>query len=177
MTPLVFPHFREIPPIAGTNYLDKWKTLHGFLTVPQTFAGPLSLHHDDVQRWNRDTNMSIAYTKDVDDVWQAPGVTIRDRRGDCEDYAILKYAALMSRAGLTEDYLRLVIGRIAAMPNAIGHAWCAAYLDDAWWVLDNKFHQLIHPDEYINWWPAVALWSDQVTFYSHIVVLNRELQV
>lgn len=61
----------------------------------------------DAQRWfleltriesvgilNRTVNLAIQYTKDGDDKWQSPLETLDRKRGDCEDYAILKLAIL-----------------------------------------------------------------------------------
>src|SRR6185369_7711478 len=44
----------------------------------------------------------------VDDHWSAPLETLQAGRGDCEDYAIVKYAALL-QAGVSESDVKLVI--------------------------------------------------------------------
>ena len=64
---------------------------------------------------NRAINLAIRPTSDlaqwgVPDRWSAPLVTLTTGHGDCEDYAIAKYVALMA-AGVAEDSVRLVIVR------------------------------------------------------------------
>jgi predicted transglutaminase-like cysteine proteinase len=44
----------------------------------------------------------------VADHWSDPFETLLSNRGDCEDYAILKYAALLE-AGIPEDDVKIVI--------------------------------------------------------------------
>lgn len=45
---------------------------------------------------NKAVNFAIRYQDDPADVWQTPNDTMKSGTGDCEDYAILKYAALKS---------------------------------------------------------------------------------
>ena len=64
---------------------------------------------------NRAINLAVRPMSDlaqwgVADLWSAPLATLTSGRGDCEDYAIAKYAALIA-AGFAEDDLRLVIVR------------------------------------------------------------------
>jgi predicted transglutaminase-like cysteine proteinase len=54
--------------------------------------------------------------------------------GDCEDYAIFKYA-LLRHLGMPADSLRIVLLRRKA--DGLGHAVLAAYLDDKIYILDN----------------------------------------
>jgi predicted transglutaminase-like cysteine proteinase len=64
---------------------------------------------------NREINLAIRPTGDlsqwgVPDRWSAPLETLSTGRGDCEDYAIAKYVALI-RAGLPREDIKLVIVR------------------------------------------------------------------
>ena len=59
----------------------------------------------------------------VADRWSAPLATLTSGRGDCEDYAIAKYVALIE-AGFAEDDVRLVIVRDIAIGE--DHAIVAA---------------------------------------------------
>ena len=56
-------------------------------------------------------------------------------RGDCKQYAIAKYAALIE-AGISENDVRLVIVR--DLVNNANHAVVAARLNGDWIVLDNR---------------------------------------
>jgi len=89
---------------------------------------------------NRAINLAIVPTSDlaqwgVPDRWSAPLETLTTGRGDCEDYAIAKYVALLE-AGVAADDVRLVIVRDLAFEQ--DHAVVAARLDGKWIMLDNR---------------------------------------
>lgn len=89
---------------------------------------------------NRAVNLAVASTTDMaqhgaEDVWSSPLETLTTRKGDCEDYAILKIAVLRA-AGMGADDLRLVVVRDPATNE--GHAIAAARLDGRWLLLDNR---------------------------------------
>jgi predicted transglutaminase-like cysteine proteinase len=89
---------------------------------------------------NRAINMAIAPMSDlaqwgVADHWSAPLETLTTGRGDCEDYAIAKYVALVE-AGVPADDVRLVIVRDLALEQ--DHAVIAVRLDGTWLMLDNR---------------------------------------
>jgi predicted transglutaminase-like cysteine proteinase len=74
------------------------------------------------------------------DVWSAPLKTLASGRGDCEDYAILKYAALLA-VGMPADDLRLLVVRENRSKRA--HAVLAARHEGDWLSLDNKRFTLV----------------------------------
>jgi predicted transglutaminase-like cysteine proteinase len=85
-------------------------------------------------------NDAIQYTTDivqhgVVDRWSSPLETLASGRGDCEDYAIAKYAALRE-SGVPAANLRIVLLRDAASRS--DHAVLAARDDGSWYVLDNR---------------------------------------
>jgi predicted transglutaminase-like cysteine proteinase len=64
---------------------------------------------------NRAVDLAITPTRDevqwgVADHWSLPFKTLQSHRGDCEDYAIVKYVALL-QAGLSHEDVRIVILR------------------------------------------------------------------
>ena len=65
--------------------------------------------------------------------WASP-LEFLAKSGDCEDYAILKYA-LLRHLGLPADLLRVVLVRREA--DGLGHAVVAAYLGDKVYILDS----------------------------------------
>jgi predicted transglutaminase-like cysteine proteinase len=94
---------------------------------------------------NRDINMAIRATSDlaqwgVPDRWSAPLATLTTGRGDCEDYAIAKYVALLA-AGIAEDDLRLVIVHDLAIDE--DHAVVTVRFAASWIVLDNRWLTLV----------------------------------
>jgi predicted transglutaminase-like cysteine proteinase len=89
---------------------------------------------------NRAINSAIRPTSDllqwgVPDRWSTPLETLSTGRGDCEDYAIAKYVALI-RAGLRREDVRLVLMR-EDLSNQ-DHAVVAVRFDAEWIILDNR---------------------------------------
>lgn len=88
---------------------------------------------------NRAVNLAVRYTADAaqhgrNDVWSSPLTTFASGMGDCEDYAIAKYLALVE-AGIGEPDLRVVLVRNTRRDGL--HAVLAARLGDEWLILDN----------------------------------------
>ncbi len=89
---------------------------------------------------NRAVNLAIRPARDlaqfgVPDVWTTPLMTFARGAGDCEDYAIAKYVALLE-AGMAAEDVRLVIMHDRATGE--DHAVVAARLDGQWLILDNR---------------------------------------
>jgi predicted transglutaminase-like cysteine proteinase len=89
---------------------------------------------------NRAADLAISPVSDemqwgVADHWSDPFETLLSERGDCEDYAILKYAALLE-AGTPKNDVRIVILK-NFFPNE-DHAAVATRVDGQWLILDNR---------------------------------------
>jgi len=89
---------------------------------------------------NRAVNSAIVPTSDmrqwgVADHWSPPLETLTTGHGDCEDYAIAKYVALID-AGVAKEDVKLLIVR-KRLPEE-EHAVVAARVDGAWLILDNR---------------------------------------
>lgn len=99
------------------------------------------LYLKDVEIVNNRYN-KFDYISDYDfigkaDYWQHPEEFERNRKGDCEDYAIAKYNALL-RMGVDPDTLRLAY--VILFKNGKKEAHMVLLLqhgDDDFWVLDN----------------------------------------
>lgn len=94
---------------------------------------------------NRAANLAIRPVSDqrqwgVADHWSDPFETLLSYRGDCEDYAILKYAALLE-AGVPATDVKIVILK-NLFPNEY-HAVVAARVDGEWLLLDNRTLTLV----------------------------------
>lgn len=108
---------------------------------------------------NRGVNMAIRYVSDmvqygVPDRWSSPLATFATAKGDCEDYAIAKYAALRE-SGFPQQDLRLVLVRDRAVRQ--DHAVLAARLDDRWLILDNRRSEVVADSEATNLSPLFAI--------------------
>ena len=96
-----------------------------------------------IGRINRAVNLAIQPTRigagPTD--WASPLETLTAGTGDCKQYAVVKYAALLE-AGFAADRVRLVIVRIkpstpqTSLPG--DHALIAVQVQSRWLVLDNR---------------------------------------
>jgi predicted transglutaminase-like cysteine proteinase len=124
---------------------------------------------------NRAVDLAITPTSDeaqwgVADHWSPPFETLQTHRGDCEDYAIVKYVALL-QAGLPNDDVKIVILRnILARED---HAVVAARVDGQWLILDNRRLALVRDTEMIGSIPRFVLDEDGARRF---VLPNRAAQ-
>jgi len=98
---------------------------------------------------NRAINLAIRPMSDlaqwgVIDRWSSPLETFTTGLGDCEDYAIAKYVALM-QAGVAAEDVRLVVVRDLAFGE--DHAVVATRLNGDWIILDNRWLTLVEDSE------------------------------
>lgn len=108
---------------------------------------------------NRAVNLAIRWTSDlaqygVADVWASPLMTFASGAGDCEDYAIAKYVALV-QAGLPAADLRLVL--VHDRRENRDHMVAAARLDGDWLILDNRTMRLVADRDVPDLTPLTAL--------------------
>jgi len=154
-------------PVADGALLNKWRRVQADITrdlevVAQCQAGEpcpapaqrliaLSLEgygrsgRARVGLLNRAVNLAISPVSDetqwgVPDHWSDPLETLHSNSGDCEDYAIVKYAALLA-AGVSKDAVKIVVLR-NRLPNE-DHAVVAVRVDHQWLVLDNRTLTLV----------------------------------
>jgi len=167
MTDLTFPGYRSFEAGPDDQYRAKWQAVRATFGTASLQLTVEPLNFPAIVNLNGNINGLVRYTPEASgqDQWQSPSDTISLRTGDCEDYAILKYATLL-KSGLAEDSLRIVIGEIKSIAGNQPHAWCAAYLDGAWRAMDQKFDQLIKVADYINWLPLAAMHGETVVLYA-----------
>lgn len=108
---------------------------------------------------NRAVDLAITPTSDeaqwgVADHWSSPFETLQTRRGDCEDYAIVKYVALLE-AGLSHDDVKIVVLR-NLLPKE-DHAAVAARVNGEWLILDNRRLTLVRDMEMVGSIPQFVL--------------------
>ena len=108
---------------------------------------------------NRAVNMAIKPASDwaqygYDDYWASPLQTLGSGAGDCEDYAIVKYAALRE-LGVSADDLRVVIVRDDK--RLTEHAVVAVRYERKWLVLDNRTMAILNAEDAPNYRPLFAL--------------------
>jgi predicted transglutaminase-like cysteine proteinase len=160
---------------VGDKLHEKWDIVRQNLASEglDHFVIPV-LRWEGAETLNKKINQLVHYKKELSgqDDWQLPADTIARQTGDCEDFAIVKYALLM-KAGVPEDRMMIVIGRIAsieALPDGFEeHAFLVIDpFGDGPRVLDNKFDKLITPDYYltVNFTPIKAISGDKVYLFT-----------
>jgi predicted transglutaminase-like cysteine proteinase len=108
---------------------------------------------------NRAINLAIIATSDmaqwgVEDRWSPPLETFDTGKGDCEDYAIAKYSALIE-AGIDAADVKLMIVRNTAANE--DHAVTAVRLERTWIILDNRWLRLVEDTAMAQAVPLFAL--------------------
>jgi predicted transglutaminase-like cysteine proteinase len=111
---------------------------------------------------NRAVDLAIAATSDqaqwgVADHWSPPFETLQTHRGGCEDYAIVKYVALL-QSGLPRQDVKIVILRNLLQKE--DHAVVAARVDGRWLILDNRRLALVRDTDMIGSIPRFVLDED-----------------
>ena len=89
-------------------------------------------------------NRLLSYRDDIHlwkarEYWASPVESLTRRAGDCEDYAILKYA-LLRDLGVADKDMRIVVLRDTAARQY--HAVLSVKHDGKWLVLDNRFSRV-----------------------------------
>jgi predicted transglutaminase-like cysteine proteinase len=111
---------------------------------------------------NRAVNMAI---KSVDDPygWHSPLEALSMGEGDCKDYAVTKYFALLEVGVLEQDVKLLIVHDVKVNQD---HAIVAVRFDDDWIILDNRWLALVRDVEMHRAVPLYALDSNGVSRFS-----------
>jgi predicted transglutaminase-like cysteine proteinase len=117
---------------------------------------------------NRLVNGALRYVTDYEqhglaDRWTAPLAALAAGRGDCEEYAIMKYVVLRA-AGMEESELRLVLVRDRQI--RIDHAVLAARFEGRWLVLDNRKSGVVETADVRHYQPLYALGAGGVKLFA-----------
>lgn len=122
------------------RYLNRYSIL---LILAVLSNASLAITFDEVEKINWEIN-KIKYLSDENaygekDYWATPEETKINGFGDCEDYAIAKYFALI-KIGVNINQLK-----IAYVESKIGPHMILLYLDekDTEWVLDNIYRSVL----------------------------------
>jgi predicted transglutaminase-like cysteine proteinase len=113
---------------------------------------------------NAAVNAAVRYTSDLTrhgtaDHWSSALETLADGQGDCEDYAITKYAVLRA-TGIPEGDLRILLVRDRA--GGPDHALLAARAGERWSFLDNRWDTVEEEMEAVWFVPLFALGGNEV---------------
>ena len=70
----------------------------------------------------------------LEDFWQFPEETLMLHKGDCEDTSFL-LASLMLASGISEQCVRVVLGKVVSRDGTFGHAWVVYQNEAGIWCL------------------------------------------
>lgn len=95
-------------------------------------------------------NQNISYETDTNqfntlDYWQTPIETLTNKKGDCEDYAILKYA-LLKKQGIS-SYLAYARQIDPVTSKIQSHLVNYVLINDQPYILDNLSYRILTPVE------------------------------
>lgn len=115
-----------------------------------------------IQRINEAVNRAIRFTPDLDqygasDHWASAAQTLRSGRGDCEDYAILKYWALAA-IGVPPEAMRLVLVR--DVRRRLDHAVLVLAVNGENLVLDSLSNEVKTDAAFRQYEPRLSLAAD-----------------
>jgi predicted transglutaminase-like cysteine proteinase len=121
-----------------------------------------------VETVNRNVNQAIRYVSDfqqhgVADVWSSAFETLASGMGDCEDYAIAKFAALQA-SGISQADIKLLLVRDMAVRE--DHAVLAVRVEGRWLVLDNRYSRLSEARDLPNFMPLFAIDHGGVSLFA-----------
>jgi predicted transglutaminase-like cysteine proteinase len=100
---------------------------------------------------NRSINLMI---KPSDGSWTSALDILQVGKGDCKDYSIAKYAALL-RAGISPDRIRLII--VYNKVRKENHMVVSVYDDGQWLLLDNLTMLLVRDTDQEDYVPMYVL--------------------
>ena len=117
---------------------------------------------------NRNVNRAIRYVSDfqqhgVADLWSSAFETLASGMGDCEDYAIAKFAVLQA-SGIAQADLKLLLVRDMAVRE--DHAVLAVRVEGRWLVLDNRYSRLSEARDLPNFMPLFAIDHGGVSLFA-----------
>lgn len=134
----------SIIPIGDTPFNDDWKRVsEARIALPQSDFLPFLAEHSRMEQLaqvNRWANAAIIETDDlqtygVTDYWATADEALRAGQGDCEDFAILKYQALLA-LGFHPDDMWLTLARDTV--RRADHALLIVRVDGQLIALDNS---------------------------------------
>lgn len=123
-------------------------------------AGPFSRKLAEI---NRAVNRRIAYVSDRNnyrqlDLWAKPRDILQRGKGDCEDYAILKMAAL-NAAGIPLGSMSIVV--LQDQRRSLFHAVLTVSTSQGHYVLDNLHDRVMKDTAFGDYLPLYSLSADR----------------
>ena len=142
---------------SGSQVVQNWKT------HLQGLRGKSA--HEQIEGVNSYMN-GIRYIEDMEnyhksDYWATP-IEFLSRGGDCEDYAIAKYASLRA-LGFSSDQMRIAI--VQDKVKNVPHAILIVYSEGAAYVLDNQDKRVENAENVNRYKPIFSINSNNWWLY------------
>ncbi|MDE1994726.1 MAG: transglutaminase-like cysteine peptidase [Rhizobiaceae bacterium] len=114
---------------------------------------------DKINTVNFTVNHAIRYRSDMDtyhvtDYWAKPSETLAHQQGDCEDFAILKMAALYNE-GVDLDHMALVI--LFDQQRHFYHAVLSVSVNGNYLILDNMHDEVLSDKRIAEYLPLYSI--------------------
>jgi len=166
---LTFAGYRSFEAAADDPLRLKWNTIAKEVPADCLIPLPQRAPIAAFNAWaNKEIKFDHAEAESLE-AWQSPEQTFSRKRGDCKDYALLKYAAL-KKAGIDA---RIVLGELkSVMKTNPQHAWCAARVEGRWLALDILFDFLTPVQDYSNWQPLYTCNRAGVVKWGSVIRLS-----
>jgi predicted transglutaminase-like cysteine proteinase len=119
---------------CGSKGVQAWQTMIGEQRNRRQID-QLRIVNDFINQWRYRADQQNYGRSDY---WASPAEFF-SRSGDCEDYAIAKYATLR-QMGFGAEQLRMVV--VKDVKRGLAHAVLAAYVDGDVFILDNLSNQV-----------------------------------
>lgn len=118
---------------------------------------------EKLDRVNRGVNQLLTYRRDTAtygrlDYWASPAETLARSAGDCEDFAILKMAALLE-AGIPANSMSLVVLQDQSM--GVFHAVLAVSTGSGTFILDNVRNAVVRDTSLPSYVPLYSFSTDR----------------
>lgn len=130
---------------------EEWKTFIAAMKSQQ-IAGPALLRRVN-QHLNRAAYVQDPINWGVPDFW-AHALEFLQRNGDCEDYAISKYATL-KRLGVPTQSMRVVV--LEDLNLDLAHAVLSVEMEGTWYILDNQIRTVLPDDAIVHYQPVYSI--------------------
>lgn len=134
--------------VRGGSVLDKAKAVTAFFN-----------------RWPYRTDQEVYK---LPDYWATPAEFL-SKSGDCEDYAITKFYALM-QLGVPPESMRIVA--LKDTIRNLAHAVLVVYTDNDVFVLDNLTDMVLSHKRYQHYWPQYSV--NEVYRWAHVMPKKKK---
>jgi predicted transglutaminase-like cysteine proteinase len=132
---------------------------------------------DKLNDINATVNGSIRYSRDADtyqttDNWAKPSETLKRQTGDCEDFAILKMAALYASGVSLEDMAIVVL---YDQKRRFYHAVLSVTAGEKYFILDNMRNAVLTDDQLTDYVPLYSILNGRGYFHGMPVSRSKQM--